>query len=212
MRLRQLGTTQSMAFLCPPEVYQSILDTCQKLAGYRITSSDVIRWLLEQTCIAIEQYQPLYHSQGVEFCRRTQAALDNCNFTTNPNQREDYLSAVRQVEQQTLKQLYGLNSRARPPMSITKPSPQITTFLKGLDSIKQGFQDSGIAVHASALQEVEQEREVAYEVEAIREVQKQIYFDPFKFPGTLHKDIKNFAKTGRLTAESSGYENAFTGM
>jgi hypothetical protein len=201
-----------MAFFCPPEVYQSILDTCKKPVGYPITSTEAIRWLLEQTCIAIEQYQPLYHSQGVEFCRRTQAALDNSDFIMNPNQRKDYLSAVRQVEQQTLKQLYGLGSRARSPMSFTKPSPQITTFLKGLDSIKQSFQDTGVAVHASALQEVEQEREVAYEVEAVREVQKQVYFDPFKFPGTLHKDIENFAKTGRLTADSSGYEHAFAGM
>jgi hypothetical protein len=212
MRLRQLGTTQSIAFFCPPEVHQSILDTCQGSDSYRISSSDVIRWLLEQTCIAIEQYQPLYYSQGVDFCRRTQAALDNCDFTTNPNQRDDYLAAVRQAEQQTLKQLYGLSTRVRSPISITNPSSQIATFLKGLDSVKQGFQDSGVAVHSSALQEVEQEREVAYEVEAVREVQKQVYFDPFKFPGTLHKDIANFVKTGRLTADSSGYEHAFSGM
>jgi hypothetical protein len=210
MRLRQLGTTQSLGFFCPPEVYQSILDTCQKTARCPIDASDIIRWLLEQTCVAIEQHQPLYYSQGIEFCREAQAALDNCEFITKKSQYEQYLSAVRQVEEQTLKQLYGLNPRTRSPVAIPKASPQIAALLKGLNDIKRVFQNSDVASLVSALQEVEQEREVAYEVEAVREVQKQVYFEPFKFPGTLHPDIESFAKTGQLDWFSPGFEQAFS--
>jgi hypothetical protein len=201
-----------MAFFYPPEVYQSILDTCQKTTRCPIDSSDVIRWLLEQTCVAIEQFQPLYYSQGIEFCRQTQAALDNCEFITKPSHSERYLSVVKQVEEQTLKQLYGLNTRDRSPAYITKSSPQIAAFLKELNDIKRVFQNSNIAGLVSTLQEVEQEREVAYEVEAVREVQKQVYFEPFKFPGTLHPDIEGFAKTGQLAwfSSSPGYEQAFS--
>jgi hypothetical protein len=211
MRLRQLGTTQSLGFFCPPEVYQSILDTCQKTARCPIDASDVIRWLLEQTCVAIEQYQPLYYSQGIEFCREAQAALDNCEFITKKSQRERYLSVVRQIEEQTLKQLYGFNPQTRSPVATSKSSPQIAAFLKELNDIKRGFQDSGVAGLVSALQEVEQEREVAYEVEAVREAQKQMHLDPFKFSGTLHPDIESFAKTGRLEWFSPGFEQAFSG-
>ena len=37
--------------------------------------------------------------------------------------------------------------------------------MKKLNHQRKGFQDAGDALHGSALQEVEQEREVAYEVE-----------------------------------------------
>ena len=50
MRLRQLGTTQSVVWFAPPEVHQSILDCQGKGASAHIDSSDVVMWLLEQTC------------------------------------------------------------------------------------------------------------------------------------------------------------------
>jgi hypothetical protein len=95
MRLRQLGTTQSVKFFAPPEVYQSILDLRGKSKGERIDSYDVICWLLEQTCRGIEQLQPLYYAQGMDFCRRTQASLDNSDFLANEVHREAYLSSIR---------------------------------------------------------------------------------------------------------------------
>jgi hypothetical protein len=45
--------------------------------------------------------------------------------------------------------------------------------MKELGIRRKAFQDTGNAVHSSALQEVEQEKEVAFEVETICEVQKQ---------------------------------------
>lgn len=41
MRLRQLGTTQSVTFFAPPEVYQSIIDLQMKPLGAKIDSRDV---------------------------------------------------------------------------------------------------------------------------------------------------------------------------
>lgn len=163
--------------------------------------------MLEQTCSGIEQLQPLYYSQGAEFCRRTQAASDNTDFLRDSSQREAYLGALRQTEQQTLKQLYMPRINSRPVTANETLSPQIAGFMKELNTRRRGFQDTGNAVHGSALQEVEQEREVAFEVEAIREVQKPLYYSPLPFRG-LHKDIVGFAKTGRLAAGSEGYEPA----
>lgn len=76
MRLRQLATSQEVVFFAPPEVHQSILDLRKNSEG-TIDSYDVVCWLLEQTCSGIEQLQPLYYSQGIDFCRRTQAALSH---------------------------------------------------------------------------------------------------------------------------------------
>ena len=59
MRLRQLGTTQSVVFFAPPEVHQSILD-CQKKTNHdKIDSSDVVTWLLEQTCKYCLDFHPI---------------------------------------------------------------------------------------------------------------------------------------------------------
>jgi hypothetical protein len=91
IRLRQLGTSQSITFFAPPEVHQSILDLCNKKSGDSLYSYDVICWLLEQTCSGIKQLQPLYFSQGADFCRRAQAAFDHSKFVANPQQREAYL-------------------------------------------------------------------------------------------------------------------------
>lgn len=210
MRLRQLGTTQSVVFVAPPEVHQSILDLRKKRSKDSLTSHDVICWLLEQTCEGIEQLQPLYYSQGTDFCRRTQSAIDNPDFLSDSDQRETYLSSLLQAEGETIEQLY--NPRLASKNSAAGPwSPEVANFIKELKIRRKGFQDNGNAVHSSALQEVEQEREVAYEVENVREVQKPTHYAALGFPG-LHKDILSFALTGRLAAWSESYEQAFAMM
>lgn len=80
--------------------------------------------------------------------------------------------------------------------------------MKELNTRRKAFQDTGGVVQGSALQEVEQEREVAHEVEAVREVQKPVHYSALSFPG-LHRDIASFVQTGRLAAGSAGYEQAF---
>lgn len=210
MRLRQLGTSQSIVFFAPPEVHQSIIDLRQK--SYEpIDSYDVICWLVEQTCVGIEQIQPLYISQGTDFCRRNQAASDHPNFLVDPNQRDAYLNALRQTEHQTLEQLYKPRIKPKPARISNAFCPEIAGFMKEINNRRRDFRDCGNAVHGSALQEVEQEREVAFEVEAVREVQKPIHFPPLLFPG-LHKDIRRFVETGRLAAGRGGYEHAFSAL
>lgn len=212
MRLRQLATSQSVVFFAPPEVHQSILDLRNKRPNDLIDSYDVICWLLEQTCSGIEQIQPLYFSQGTDFCRRQQAALDNPDRLVHSDQRDAYLSVLRQTEQQTLAQLYKPRLKSKSAKASEFFSPQVAAFTKELYSRKEGFQDTGNAVHGSALQEVEQEREVAFEVEAVREVQRPVHYSPLSFPGFLHKDVLTFVKTGRLAAGYEGYEHAFVAL
>jgi hypothetical protein len=211
MRLRQLATTQSVTFFAPPEVHQSILDVRKKRHGDPLGSYDVICWLLEQTCEGIEQLQPLFFSQGVDFCRRKKASYDNEDFLDVADQREAYLGTLRQIERQTLEQLYDVRIQAKSLPTSKASAPEIAAFVKELNTRRKGFQDTGNAVHGSALQEVEQEREVAFEVEAVREVKKPFHYSPLSFAG-LHRDILGFVKTGRLAAGSAGYEQAFVAL
>ena len=60
-------------------------------------------------------------------------------------------------------------------------------------------------LHSSALEEVEQEREVEFQVEEVREVQKAVHYEAHTFPG-LHSAISGFVSTGRLRG-NVGYES-----
>jgi hypothetical protein len=163
MRLRQLGTTQSVVFFAPPEVCHSIQDLFDKSNHDELTSFDVVCWLVEQTCSGIEQLHPLYYAQGIDFCQRTQALLDNPNIDTDGEQREAYLGSVRQVEQQTLEQLYGAKKKAKTQATYSGMAKKLAKYIAELQVRRKAFEDSGQAVHGSALQEVEQERETQYE-------------------------------------------------
>jgi hypothetical protein len=66
------------------------------------------------------------------------------------------------------------------------------------------------ALHSSALEEVEQEREVEFQVEEVREVQRPVHHTALAFPG-IHPAISAFVRTGLLYGEE-GYEHVFTAM
>ncbi|PQE21089.1 p-loop containing nucleoside triphosphate hydrolase protein [Rutstroemia sp. NJR-2017a WRK4] len=211
MRLRQLATSQSILFIGTPSTHQSILDVTGKTHGDLIESCDVIRWLLEQTTNTIEQLQPLYYAQGIDFCQRMQAAVDHNDFLTDANSRDYFIKAIRHVEEQSLEELYGPKGKTKPVIGSGTLTPRIASYIKKLNQRKKAFRDTGNAVHNSALQEVEQEREVHHEVEAIREVQRPTHYEALIWPG-LHRDIHTFATTGRLPADSMSFEHAFLAL
>ncbi|KAJ4247759.1 hypothetical protein NW762_012967 [Fusarium torreyae] len=208
MRLRQLGTTQAISFFIPPEVHQSIADLQLKTMHEPIDSADVIQWLLDNTCDQIEQLQPLYYSQGMDYCRRMQAVLDHPKFLDDKPQRKDYVQAIKQDEQQSLQNLYEPKLKSRATGMQTSNNETLRSFVQNLNARRKTFQDTGKAVHASALQEVEQEREVAFEVESVRQVKKPQQFAAYSFPG-LNASLEAFIRTGRLPADTNYFNHVF---
>jgi hypothetical protein len=210
MRLRQLGSTQSLVFVAPPEVHQSILDVCKKRYRDNIDSSHVVHWLLEQTCRANEQLQNLYIAQGMDFCHRMNAQWQNARFLPKKSHTEAYLKVILRSERQTLEQLYGGIENVQPSPLIDFSSPKLKTFIDELSKQRKAVSCNGNIIHSSALEEVEQEREIELQVEEIRQVQNPTHYKPLIFPG-LHAAISGFVKTGNLTG-GSGYEHVFTAL
>jgi hypothetical protein len=191
----------------------------------------VISWLLKQSCNAIEQLEPLYYNQGNTFVQQEQAKLRSPLFLTDLQHRSKYLSVIRFKESQTLKQMYEPKRlgkgkhcpKVNPSWSrlmfiflVGSAQAQSYTGLLGnfatsLEQRKKGFQDSGIAIHSSVLEEVEQEREVEHEVENVREPEKPIHFTAFKIP-SLHKDILEFAISGHLPKTSSAFQTMLSAL
>ncbi|KAI8955187.1 hypothetical protein F4801DRAFT_378012 [Xylaria longipes] len=212
MRLRQLRTTQSICFYGPPEVDQSIRDFCCLDALEKIDSSHVASWLLEQTCRSVEDLQGLYVAQGIDFCRRTDTIWHCKDYKTKYSQRQKLLRVLRQPERKTLQELYGPTSEMSSMNSGGNlTSPQLRSFMSKLVRISNNQQGR---IHAGALEEVEQEREVQAQVEQVRQVEKPKRYAALKYPG-MHQDIMQFAQTGTLIAlqpektAKPGFEHAF---
>jgi hypothetical protein len=211
MRLRQLGTTQSVTFFAPPEVHQSIMEVAKFSPYQKPNSAHIIRWLLHSTCEQLESLSPLFHSHGVDFCRRMQGALDNSDFLHDSDQRAEYLKILLQKERQSLERLYEPKTKNQNSDSITYTAPRLKAFMKELNARKRAFQDTGNAVHASALQEVEQEREVEVqvEVENVRELQRPNWYQPHAFERLDHYIVRFIADGCLPPRHSGGYEHMF---
>ncbi|KAL7945220.1 hypothetical protein V8C42DRAFT_358211 [Trichoderma barbatum] len=199
MRLRQLGTTQSVTFFAPPEVDMSIKDACKQIDHFspqqKIESPDVIFWLLEQTCRANEDLRPLFLAQGMDFCKRSSALLQYTQFLSSTASRSKLLKLLQQSEHQTLDQLYGASSHGTSSQPV---EPLQSLRLQRFADKLGGYDNTGIS-RIEALGEVEQERQIESQVEAVREVQKPIQYQALKFPG-LRPNILKFLQTGVLDA------------
>ncbi|KAI1368230.1 hypothetical protein F5Y08DRAFT_347605 [Xylaria arbuscula] len=210
MRLRQLQTTQSLCFYGPPEVQSSIKDFCHLKNRDTIDSSHVVSWLLEQTCLCIEDLRGLYVSQGIDFCQRTDTIWRCKNFLNDESEREKLLRVLKQPERKTLKESYGPVPRISTTSIGDKlATTQLNSFMDRLALTGKNLEGR---IEAGALEEVEQEREVESQVEHIRQVEKRKIYDASKFPG-VNPDIMSFAETGVLEKSKRkppGFQHAFS--
>jgi hypothetical protein len=202
MRLRQLGTTQSITFIAPFEVYQSIQGIRRRSHQRDLDSSDVISWLLHQTCATNKQLHSLYFWQGTEFCYRTQAATKFDRFLTDVSHRQAYLKYLQQPEQQTLEQLYGPSVQKDDDLTTTPDECKVVLsdrLREFVDILQRDYhpQMSEDDATPSALEEVEQQREVSVESQEEREMQRPSSAQALAFPG-LHRLIRDFVKSGFL--------------
>lgn len=135
------------------------------------------------------------------------------NMLSDKRQRQDYVAAIKQSEQQSLSQLYEPVLKPKSQAVTVRPgrSRKVAGFMRELTKRRKAFQDSGKAVHGSALEVVEQEREVAFEVESVRQVKKPQRFPALSFTA-LHPELEVFARTGRLAAQPQAITHAFTVM
>jgi hypothetical protein len=197
-------------FFAPPEVHQSILDVCKKSPFQHVDSSDVVLWLLEQSCRGNEQLQSLYIAQGLEFCRRTNAALEYPHFLSKKKHRSALLGVIESPERLTLEELYGVRAEKHRSASEHITHSGLRDIVKELATQRQITDHHHSSLSHSAMEEVEQEREVEFQVEEIREVQRPERHQALQFPGR-HPGISHFVETGFLGG-AEGYELAFSAL
>ncbi|KAF4963149.1 hypothetical protein FSARC_8814 [Fusarium sarcochroum] len=190
MRLRQLGSTQSVAFIVPPEVYRNVLD---------LRPDD------DRSCRANENMMSLHTAQGLDFCQRTNALWKHRNSINRPGDRLQLLDAIQQREDRTLEQLYGPRQSASSNEAVDLLEfDRLKLFTSTLCQQKLNLSKD----HPSAFEEVELQREVEFEFEQVREKQKPMNFTALKFPG-LAPALAHFATTGHLKEEGENFVQGF---
>ncbi|KAF5593544.1 uncharacterized protein FSUBG_9779 [Fusarium subglutinans] len=196
MRLRQLATTQSIAFVAPPEVYTSVLSlrsahSPRVASSQPLKSTDIVHWLLEQSCQASDNMMSLHIAQGFDFCRRTNALMEFRKSSQNKKKRDKLLQETQQPEGQTLEQLYGPKEKTSSTGLRVIDSTHLQRFMKELHGLEADLVKHQRRACSSAFDEVEQEREVEFEVHQLREKQNPTHLTAFTFPG-LDKALVKF--------------------
>ena len=198
--MRLLGISQSVTIVSPAEAHQGILDArfaAKSSPRGPLSTLDVIRSLLQRSCSVTDQLEPLYFNQNLDYLQRTQPKLDYPDILENKDSRTSYLKVVRVKELRSLKQLYEPKyQQAAADVEISAFATSLQTYAANILRCKQDFQSRGLANLSTTLEEVEQEREMEFELESVREVQPPVYFEALEIAG-LHKDIKQFALTGK---------------
>ncbi|KAF5539467.1 hypothetical protein FMEXI_8957 [Fusarium mexicanum] len=206
MRLRQLATTQSIAFVAPPEVYTSVLSlrsahSPRVASSQPLKSTDIVHWLLEQSCQASDNMMSLHIAQGFDFCRRTNALLEFRKSSKNKKKRDKLLQETQQPEGQTLEQLYGPKEKTSSTGLRVINSTHLQRFMKELHELEADLVKHQRRACSSAFDEVEQEREVEFEVHQLREKQNPTHLTALTFSG-LDKALVRFCDESEVELAS----------
>ncbi|KAJ9492030.1 hypothetical protein VN97_g1201 [Penicillium thymicola] len=197
MRMRKLGSGQSVIFCIPYEIKRQILSSRRLDLNSNIDVSDVLRWAILETWNDIRRSMPLWAVQGCRFTEQQAKwrvyQSQEC-VSLAPEQAQTFLES----EFQTLEQRY-------------RPSHNNIQHLNADIEISEAIRErcdevQGLVVLSSALHE-EQERELAPEIQTEREEQRP----PAAQPAThcAHSDVYSFIETGIISRSSTAYQPAF---
>ncbi|KAL8801978.1 MAG: hypothetical protein Q9182_004107 [Xanthomendoza sp. 2 TL-2023] len=208
MRLRQLGHGQSLMFIAPPEVHQSILDTT-KMPAVQINGLHVVEWALEQSCLQIDRNQPLRVFHGLNYYRR-QSAIERLSRRLpdlSEANENGIQSATRNImtrdivehEAQSLRDLYApeaMRKGSGPDLvksSRSNPDKAVQDLLEIWDEIDPQL-SQGVNLNE------ELEREVGHEAEKETQIEKPPKPAPEK--PRIDPKLKAFIRSGTLDAVS----------
>jgi len=175
MRLRRLGDGHSLCFIAPPEVHHNICEM-QIETQEEITSLTVLAWCIKQTCEALDNARPLRTVHGLEYLRQQgvlneyiPSSQSSAKIAKQINRKKEFWQEIQEDESQQLSQLYGAHEGRIG--AIKKRLDREST-----DQIMQHLIREFDIMERTAMEntslDIEQEREIAHEVQRQRHVQR----------------------------------------
>jgi hypothetical protein len=184
MRMRQLGHGQSIVFFAPPEC-DSLIRAAAGGSDH-LTSRDILRWVMQETCDQLHHYIPHWAQQGLLHSRHQ---IGERSF----GESGDAIvlqEAWRTREGRTLAEMYGRQDKTMNLLHEAQGNEDMAMRLRTLDVV---------TMNDPHLDE-EQERELSHEVEKEQQIErppKAIPVDP-----VVHPDLLQFVKQGHIPQSS----------
>lgn len=204
MRMRKLGSGQSVVFCIPREVKFNILEFNGKDSESNIDVSDVLCWAVSETWAEVRRSIPLWAVQGRRFVHQ-QGLWHNDRQEDFPEMTPSQAESFLEPECQTLEQRYKPCRDESPTTAHSVPSDNES--LRLISDRCREFDNLNFT--SSTLQE-EQERELAPEIECERQVQRPPPATPEKHH--IHLHLHSFVATGKLERSSDAYKPAFQAL
>lgn len=198
MRMRKLGKGQSVVFCISEEIQGKITERTSKLAG-EIQVSDVLVWAITETWSDLRRSIPLWANQG----RRYEEHKDLLNgVQTTVDQAIQFLEEEAQTVEHRYRPRMNINSNeAFEGWNISNPNVR--------EIIQRCQEFDTLNFNAASLQE-EQERELAPEIEAERQLERPPPMSPERHE--VHRDLIQLVVTGQLFGGSKAYVPAFEAL
>ncbi|KIW99240.1 uncharacterized protein Z519_00903 [Cladophialophora bantiana CBS 173.52] len=169
MRMRNLAVSQRVRFYAPPEVDQAIRSITKDPFG-NLDSLHVVRWAINESCLARKKQDPPYITQGLLHSRRRLAADRHVSSDGKITKPEQYLDTIREQEWRPVSELYCASGphRAELPFQPTLEESQDSV----IQYLRAEFERTNVVEFENSGITQEQEREILHEVEEEREVQR----------------------------------------
>jgi hypothetical protein len=167
-------------FFAPPEVDCSIRHVNKKGNAEDIHVSDILVWVMTETCSEIQHRATQWLQHGMDYKRRHSS---RSSFLTDHITPTELALSWLQPEAKSLKKLY-----AQGPISDSDSQTLVD------DELLERCNRYGLCVSADNRLDEEQEREVLHEIEREREVER-----PPHVPAATHhidEDVRHFIRTG----------------
>ena len=204
MRMRKLGSGQTIVFCISPEIQDKILESMCRSHSSDITVEDVLIWSISETHTETHRSMPLWVVQGERFVRQERLWNEIHDVSGKTTLSTAHAEKLLEDEAQTI------DHRYRPRQSKRQPSRLFDASDPNLQRIADRCREfDNLHFDSSALQE-EQERELSPEIEQERQVQRASPAQPAQH--SLHADVLAFAQTGQFTAVSPAYMPAFEAL
>ena len=189
MRMRKLGKGQSIIFCVNAEIQSRIRSTTGKSDMDTLEATDILHWVISETCADFQRLMPMWGVQGERHQR--QSNLRSCRLEgANLMLETDVATRFLEAESKSLSARYG------PDRSMSDGEDDSG---EAVSLIRQRCLDFEVCrLHSASLYE-EQERELSPEIQQECQIQRPQPAQPLEH--RLHELIRTFAETGRLSKD-----------
>ena len=199
MRMRKLGSGQSVVFCVSDEIRARIVQATGGSLDMETTVLDILAWAISETHRDSKRTIPLWAAQGRNFIRHKdlwEEAKEGDGLNMDQNAAEKFLEDEAK----------SIESRYRPSSTSQDVQPVQSSGHRMLDLISKRCLEFDCTEVTTPNLEEEQERQVAPEVDAEREVERPPPAEALAH--NLHRNVVKFVQTGTIP-KGRGFRWAF---